>query len=110
MVITTTSMVFFNCQYGLAILIVPYFNLSRHSYDIISVHQASELTGYAVQTLYGKVSRRDIPFIKKGGKLWFSRDELTAWIKEGKQVSLQQLVNNANLAFAKKRKGVSMSK
>ena len=75
--------------------------------DIITIHQASSLTGYAVQTLYGKVSRKEIPFMKKGGKLWFSRKELIEWVSDGKQVSIEEHVNKM-ICIPKKRKERAM--
>lgn len=47
------------------------------------VHFASEITGYAVQTLYIKVGRMEIPHIKRDGKLWFEKTALLKWIETG---------------------------
>lgn len=52
--------------------------------EIVDIKGASEITGYARQTIYQKVSNNEIPFIKRGRKLWFERSVLIAWIQEGR--------------------------
>tara|TARA_B110000902_G_scaffold214517_1_gene246520 strand:- start:159 stop:524 length:366 start_codon:yes stop_codon:yes gene_type:complete len=44
---------------------------------------AMEVTGLAKQTIYAKVSKEEIPFIKKNGSLYFSREKLINWLEEG---------------------------
>ncbi len=47
---------------------------------------AKELAGslrLSVGTIYNKVSRREIPFVKVGRCLRFSKDQLQEWIKNG---------------------------
>jgi len=49
----------------------------------MSVLEASQFLELAVPTLYSKVCRREIPFCKQAGRLYFFRDDLIDWIKEG---------------------------
>jgi excisionase family DNA binding protein len=50
--------------------------------DLCDISAAAEFLGLKVPTLYSKVSKREIPFSKPGGKrLYFSKEELTKWIK-----------------------------
>ena len=44
---------------------------------------AMEITKLKKSTIYSHVSKRNIPFIKKNGKLYFSKQELEDWIKTG---------------------------
>jgi predicted DNA-binding transcriptional regulator AlpA len=44
---------------------------------------AEAITGLSRGTLYKMTCTRAIPHHKKGGKLYFFRDELLAWIREG---------------------------
>lgn len=41
------------------------------------------LPAYAKSTVYTMVSRREIPFHKKAGKLLFDVDEVASWVREG---------------------------
>jgi excisionase family DNA binding protein len=52
--------------------------------DIGDILLAARITGLAKPTLYALVSRDKIPFMKKGKRLYFSRSELTSWIKSGR--------------------------
>lgn len=49
--------------------------------DLTDMKGASSEIGKAVATIYGMVSRNEIPFMKRGKKLYFSRQELQAWVK-----------------------------
>ena len=57
--------------------------------EILTPHQACDLTGFSIHTLYRKTSRKEIPHFKRGGKLFFRRDALVIWITQGK-VSLNE--------------------
>ena len=52
--------------------------------DIGDIRIAREVTGLSDSTIYAKVWKREIPFMKMGGKLFFSRKDLTQWIQSGK--------------------------
>lgn len=53
--------------------------------QIFSIKEAAAYLNLARQTLYGFTSKREIPFIKKGKKLYFKRSELENWLLEGKR-------------------------
>jgi len=65
----------------------------QHSYysDLLTIRQASEFLNLSVPTLYTKVSRREIPVNKRGKRLYFSRDELSIWIKSGKRKNTEEI-------------------
>lgn len=49
----------------------------------LNYDEASQFTGISKNTLYAKVSRKEIPHIRLGGRLVrFSRSELEAWINQ----------------------------
>lgn len=52
--------------------------------EILNVAGASKLTGYAEQSIYVMISKKQIPYIKRGARVFFERDRLIAWIKENK--------------------------
>lgn len=47
----------------------------------MSPKQAAEYTGYAVQTIYNKVSQGEIPHHKGSGSTRFKKSELDAWMR-----------------------------
>lgn len=50
----------------------------------LSLSEACELTGLSKSTIYRLTSERNIPHLKRGGKLLFNRNELTSWLQEAK--------------------------
>lgn len=56
--------------------------------EFLSIKKAAELTGISVSTLYKLVCCRRIPVYKPTGKLLFLKEELIAWVEQGKQHAL----------------------
>ncbi len=51
--------------------------------DIIgSIELAKEITGLKHATIYCKVSKNQIPHFKRGGRVYFSKQALLAWLTE----------------------------
>lgn len=63
--------------------------------EILSAQEAADFIGVSLATLYGLTSARKIPHAKRGKRLYFDRQELTAWILEGKRKSAQETENEA---------------
>lgn len=71
-----------------------------------NIEQASEFIGLAVQTIYQKVSGLEIPFHKRGKKLWFLKSELDQWLKEGRQRTRKEIEDDIEKGtFSIKKKG-----
>lgn len=61
-------------------------NIQRQSEEpdkIMSLKEATIFLNLAQQTIYGFTSKQQIPFIKKGKKLYFRKSELEKWLLEG---------------------------
>lgn len=54
-------------------------NEAKH--ELLDLKAAAKLVGKATSTLYSMTSKRQIPFHKRGNKLYFFKDELTTWIE-----------------------------
>ena len=80
--------------------------IDSDSDQLLTIQQASELIKLSVPTLYGYVSRNEIPFSKRPNskRLWFSKKELTAWLSEGRNKTISE-INNEVHTYVKKRKG-----
>lgn len=59
--------------------------------EFLSVQEAANFLKLAVPTIHTMVNRAEIPANKAGKKLYFSKDELTAWIKEGRRKTAKEL-------------------
>ena len=59
---------------------------------ILSIQEAMVYLNLAKQTLYGFTSKNEIPFIKRGKKLYFRKDDLEKWLMEGKRKSKSEFL------------------
>ena len=50
---------------------------------MMSLKETAIFLNLAQQTVYGFTSKQQIPFIKKGKKLYFRKSELEKWLLEG---------------------------
>ena len=62
--------------------------------EILTVDEAANLLKLAKQTVYQLVSARNIPFNKKGKRLYFRRRELEQWISEGRKQTRQEIIKS----------------
>ena len=72
--------------------------------DLLNIKDAANFLNLSVPTLYGKVSRREIPYMKQGNRLYFSRLELTDYIKSGKILSDREIDEQTSNFLSKKNK------
>lgn len=59
--------------------------------DLLNIDEASEMLSLSKATLYSKVSRNEIPFMKRSKRLYFSREELTNYLKQGSTKSIDEI-------------------
>ena len=60
--------------------------------ELMDVDQASKFLHLAKQTLYGLTSERLIPYLKRGKRIYFKREELLNWINQGKMKTREEIV------------------
>ena len=65
---------------------------------LLTIQEAGELIKLSVPTLYGYVSRNEIPFSKRPNskRLWFSKLDLINWIKEGRKRTTAEIASEVN--------------
>ena len=69
--------------------------------ELLTVKQAAELLKLSVPTIYGYVQRAEIPVSKRGKRLYFSKQELLDWVKEGRKRTLSEIEHEANSRIRK---------
>jgi len=72
----------------------------------LSIKEVAKLTGLTVPTLYGYCQRNEIPYHKKGNRLYFFKSNIIDWIKTGKQKTLKELEADADAYLSNKNKGL----
>ncbi|WP_233581820.1 helix-turn-helix domain-containing protein [Flavobacterium macacae] len=76
---------------------VENFSSEKSSEDnLLTVDQTSKLVKLSISTIYSKVSRKEIPAFKIGKRLYFSKNEIIAWIKSGKIKTIADIRNEIN--------------
>jgi len=58
---------------------IPDQNQNKYS-EYLTIDEVSEYLHLAVPTLYSFTSKNEIPFIKKGKKLYFKKLDLDNWL------------------------------
>ena len=53
--------------------------------EIGGLDMAVAITGLARRTIYKRTHRREIPHSRVGGRLYFKRSELVAWLEAGRR-------------------------
>ena len=59
--------------------------------EFLTIKGAAGFLNLAIQTVYGLTSKREIPFLKKGKKLYFKKSELENWLNAGKRKSVDEI-------------------
>jgi excisionase family DNA binding protein len=49
----------------------------------LTVREAADYLKLSTSTLYGLTSRKEIPFMKRGKRLYFKKEDLRDWIEAG---------------------------
>ena len=76
----------------------------------IQLDEVVPITGLTKPTLYGYVQRSEIPYHKKGNRLYFFKSEIIEWIKTGKQKTLKELQSEADAYLLNKNKELNNGK
>lgn len=63
--------------------------------ELMNVEQTAEFLNLSVPTIYGKVHRRELPVMKQGNRLYFSKFELLDYLKKGRQQTIQEIEDEA---------------
>ena len=86
-------------------LILSQNNANAPEMDkLLTIQEASGFLHLSVPTIYGLVQRLQIPVCKRGKRLYFSKEDLTAWIKEGSKKTLAE-INAETDTFLQSRRG-----
>jgi excisionase family DNA binding protein len=72
--------------------------------QLLTIQKAAEFLRLTVPTIYSKVSKREIPVMKRNNRLYFSRTELIEYLKEGRKKSNAEIQLEAE-AYLKKKGG-----
>ena len=61
-------------------------------------------------TWYSKISRNEIPYYKRGKKVYFLKSEIDEWLKQGKHKSKTEIKQEAEIYLSNNKKGLRYEK
>ena len=59
--------------------------------QFLSVGETAEFLNLSVPTIYSKVSKRELPYMKRGKRLYFNRKDLETYLKGGRVKTVREL-------------------
>ncbi len=76
--------------------------------DLLTVDEAAEFLNLAKPTIYGLLHRKELPNMKRGKKVYFSKKDLIDYLQAGRRKSMEQLKEERkSLGFNNKMKGLN---
>lgn len=73
--------------------------------ELMTVEDAKNYLKISSSTLYQRTARKEIPFMKKGNRLYFKKEDLRQWIEEGRNnPSSKQEKEELVLSYLRPRK------
>jgi|TARA_B110000093_G_scaffold137816_1_gene147789 excisionase family DNA binding protein len=72
---------------------------------LLSIKEAAQFLNLSVPTIYSKVSKGELPFMKRSKRLYFSSSELLAYLKEGRSKSNYEIEKEAEAYLLTNKKG-----
>lgn len=73
--------------------------------QFLNLQDAANYLELAPPTIYALVSRKQIPVYKRGNRLYFSKQELITWVKEGRKKTSAETEMDAEVHLAQLRRG-----
>jgi excisionase family DNA binding protein len=75
--------------------------------ELLTIDQAAAFLHLSKATIYSKCSRNELPYMKRGKRLYFLKVQLLEYVKAGQHETSQQLTDNAHESLGKRKGGKS---
>lgn len=72
--------------------------------ELLDVKKTAEILFLSVPTIYGLVSKRSIPYYKRGKRLYFRKDDLLKWIAGSRRMTHDEIRQQADQYILKNRR------
>ena len=80
---------------------------SNQSEELLTISETAKFLSLTVATIYSKVSRKELPYMKRGKRLYFSRQELIEYLKQGR-IKTNSEINKEAEDYLKSKKSVGL--
>jgi excisionase family DNA binding protein len=72
--------------------------------ELLTVEQTAKFLSLSIPTIYGLISKKELPVMKRGKRCYFDKAELVAYVKAGRKRTNSEIKESAENHFAKKVK------
>ena len=83
----------------------PAAQASQPEDEVLTVEQTAAFLKLAKQTVYGLISKGQLPVMKRSKRCYFSKSDLLDYLKQGKKNALADSESSAVQYLIKKKKG-----
>lgn len=83
---------------------------THHPEQLLTIQEAAEFLSLTVPTMYSKVSKGELPVMKRSKRLYFSRTELLEYLKDGRKKSNAEIEQEAKAYLLNTKKGLNNGK
>ena len=73
---------------------------------LLNIQEAADFLSLTVPTMYSKVSKGELPVMKQGKRLYFSRTELMEYVKAGRKKSNAEIEQEAEAYLSNTKKAL----
>lgn len=73
--------------------------------QLLTIQEAADFLNLAKPTVYAMVARNEVPYMKRSKRLYFSREDLLKYIKQGRKQTLEERTEAVNEELFKKKGG-----
>jgi excisionase family DNA binding protein len=78
--------------------------------QLLTIQEAAEFLSLTVPTIYSKVSKGELPVMKRSKRLYFSSAELLNYLKDGRKKSNAEIEQEAKIYLSNNKKGLNNGK
>ena len=79
---------------------------SKQTEQLLTVQEAAQFLNLTVATIYSKVSKGELPVMKRSKRLYFSSTELMEYLKEGRKKSSSEIDAEAEAYLSNHKKAL----
>ena len=72
--------------------------------QFLTVYETAKFLNLSTPTIYSKVARREIPFMKRGKRLYFARKDLEIYLQGGRVKTVREIEDEADQSLASKNR------
>ena len=79
------------------------FEHQKETEQFLTVQETAQFLNLTVPTIYSKVSKGELPFMKRSKRLYFSNTELMEYIKKGRKKTNAEIETDADEYLSNKK-------